>query len=322
MLLKCLVSSPNWDSPFFKILAHNDTGSAKGKQAGILVLRELRQFFPVLLVETPALNPTKGCAVKLELFVENKFLASANARYQFQTRGGKRSPEFRLTGQLGPLRNLAVELDVLVIQRSIYQVNLYRLTLVRRSSAEFSMVSTLIGPREFGSLTEALPLSQVEFDGALVKERAQEQLPFQLMDADAELDASIVRKVARSLAFRATVLDLYSQSCCICCGGLRSPLGLVAVDAAHVVPRALKGADDARNGFALCKTHHWAFDNGLFGVSTDRKILVPTAVQEVTQNKGLAVLAGHPIREAKDFNLRVHPDAFAWHRENTVIKDW
>ena len=43
-----LINDPTWDSPFFKRLANNDTGNARGHQGGIVVPKDLRQFFPEL----------------------------------------------------------------------------------------------------------------------------------------------------------------------------------------------------------------------------------------------------------------------------------
>ena len=49
--------------------------------------------------------------------------------------------------------------------------------------------------------------------------------------------------------------------------------------------------DDVRNGVALCKLHHWAFDTGWLTISDDYEILVQDASErdgydEFTQLKG------------------------------------
>jgi len=46
------------------------------------------------------------------------------------------------------------------------------------------------------------------------------------------------------------------------------------VDAAHIMPFAEFHNDDPRNGLALCKNHHWAFDVGAIEVSSDFKVIV------------------------------------------------
>jgi putative restriction endonuclease len=220
---------------------------------------------------------------------------------------------------LGQLRNLAKGGDILVIQRGTDVLDHYRLTLIRESCSDFPTISALIGTRRWGILTATPPLSDSDISEAFNEELDRESLPFQLIDSTAGTITSTVKKVARSLAFRTTIMGLYDEVCSICGQGIKSPTGLIEVDAAHVVPRSLMGTDDARNGFALCKRHHWAFDNGLFGIAEDRTILIPASVKVITQNEILSKLAGLPIREAKNAVLQVHQDAFAWHQNNIMI---
>lgn len=143
---------------------------------------------------------------------------------------------------------------------------------------------------------------------------------FNLIDDEAAMTTSTVTRVARSIAFREIVLEQYEGVCAVCEEALQTPSGLIEVDAAHIVPRALMGADDARNGFALCKRHHWAFDKGLFGVGDNRKIHVPEPVSVIEQNANLKKFHGRPVREARSVHLQVDPSAFKWHRDNLMLK--
>lgn len=321
MLLRCLVHSPEWDFPVFKVLANNDTGNAAGHQGGVVIPKELRIFFPGLTGTVSAANPTVDHRIEAQLFVENAYKGTVSTRYQFQSWGGLRSPESRLTDQLGPLRNLATGNDVLIIQRSIDRLDYYRLTLVRRRSPEFPAIVGLIGPHRWGVLDRTTPpVSDSDLDSVLTEEVAREAAPFSLMDPSAGTNTSTVKKVARSIVFRKRVLEQYEQTCAVCGEALKSPSGSLELDAAHVVPRALLGTDDVRNGLALCKRHHWAFDKGLFGVGDDRKVLVPEVVSAIPGNASLQELHGQPVREATSGSLRVHPDAFAWHRIYAMIR--
>lgn len=321
MTLRCLIASPEWDFPIFKVLANNDTGTAKGHQGGVVIPKDLRPFFPGLTGKVTALTPTIDHRVEAQLFVENTFKGTVNTRYQFQTWGGARSPESRLTDQLGPLRNLAAGGDVLVIQRSIDRLDYYRLTLVRKGAPEFHAVAVLVSGRNWGVLkVSSPPVSAEDLDSAIEEEKAVQAAPFSLIDPNAGTTTSTVKKVARSIVFRATVLEQYEETCAICDETLRTPAGLIEIDAAHVVPRSLFGADDARNGFALCKRHHWAFDKGLFGIGDDRRVTVPRAVSLIARNSILQKFHGHPIREATTNGLKVDRRAFKWHRENVLWK--
>lgn len=100
---------------------------------------------------------------------------------------------------------------------------------------------------------------------------------------------------------------------------LKSPRGPVEIDAAHVVPRNRDGSDDIRNGIALCKRHHWAFDLGLFSINHERRVAIPSIVSNIPQNEVLSALDGNSIREASDLRLAASEEAFQWHRENILI---
>lgn len=75
-------------------------------------------------------------------------------------------------------------------------------------------------------------------------------------------------------AFRDRVLDAYREKCCVC--RLTHPSLL---DAAHIVPDAdPDGEPVVRNGLALCKLHHTAYDRSFFGVRPDLRIEVRPSI--------------------------------------------
>ena len=319
MTLFALIGDPDWDFPFFKVLANNDTAAARGHQAGIVIPIDLRMYFPGLSDNTSATNPTSDRRVEADLYNENTFLASVSTRYQFQTWGGTRSPESRLTDQLATLRNLAVGGDVVIFQRSIDRLDRYRITLVRQGSSEFNLVMTLTQDRRWGTLLDTKPLTQDNLTVAIQEQHANELAEFSLTDTNVIYTQSRVVKVARSVAFRLKVVALYNSTCAVCEEALVSPKGMIEIDAAHIVSRAKLGIDDARNGISLCKRHHWAFDNGLFSVNDARQVILGDEVRGINFNRSLITLEGRAILEASQVNLRVHPDAFAWHRQNILL---
>jgi signal transduction histidine kinase len=134
------------------VLANNDTGSAPGHQGGVVIPEALRQYFPQLKGSISPQHPTIDQRMEADLFAENVFLATVSTRYQYQSWGGARSPESRLTDQLGPLRNLAKGGDILVIQRRANDSSRIRLTLVRKSCTDYSMLAELTGTRRWGAL--------------------------------------------------------------------------------------------------------------------------------------------------------------------------
>lgn len=101
---------------------------------------------------------------------------------------------------------------------------------------------------------------------------------------------------ARKAAFRHRVIQLYDNTCVVCEKKRLSPSGYPEVEAAHIYPKGKQGADDYRNGIALCRLHHWAFDAGLFTISDDLKVIVRAGLQqddnyyEITRYEGKVIL--------------------------------
>lgn len=187
MTLDCLNGSPAWNWPAFKVLANNDTGSAPGHQGGIVIPEALRFLFPQLPSVLSAQRPTIDQRLRAELYDGNDFLATVNTRYQYQSWGGARSPESRLTDQLGPLRKLATGGDIVLIQNSSTEPTQIRLTLVRKLSPEYATLANLVASRRWGTLP-ALNVKAEEVPQTVVAEpdvEAPEVEELQPMQIDA-----------------------------------------------------------------------------------------------------------------------------------------
>lgn len=120
----------------------------------------------------------------------------------------------------------------------------------------------------------------------------------------APLQHNTVTQIAREKAFREAIRDAYNQRCAVCGVGRETPDGRPEVEASHIQPRAEKGPDDIRNGIALCRLHHWAFDNGWFTITDDYRI----AVTEASSRNGyseFAALDGQRLELPDD--ERMHP---------------
>lgn len=145
----------------------------------------------------------------------------------------------------------------------------------------------------------------------LVREASDRPFALHVERPRVELSERTLR--ARDRGFRLAVLPQYEHRCAAC--ELRIQWGtLHEAEAAHIVPVAEDGADDLRNALSLCRTHHWAFDLGLWTVGRDRRIAVVdgdlgddlTALQPL---RGKALLAPFSAGAAP------HESAFAYHRE-------
>lgn len=314
------LNDESWDFPFFKKLARNDTGEGPGHQGGLVIPKDLRPFFPALTEVTSAEQPTVDRLITAVLVVNGQTVATVSTRYQLQTWHGTRRAESRLTGNLGPLRNEASSEDFLVIQRNLQALDLYRLCLITKANPAYKTFLSIAGDSNWGLVQGNIPLSQRDIDTSSAEEDQSEQSAFQLFADTSRINETRSRRIARSLVFRITVQKIYNYLCAVCGNALKSPTGTIEIDAAHIVPRTRLGSDDARNGIVLCKRHHWAFDNGLFGVDSDGKVVVPPMVSQIPQNRILSDLHGCQIRQANSPRLVADQSAFEWHWQNIVLR--
>jgi len=164
-------------------------------------------------------------------------------------------------------------------------------------------------------------MAESDFREATLAEAEGEAAEFSLFEAETEVIVSVQRRLARDLAFRLRVKDLYANRCSVCGASMMTLDRRSEIEAAHIVPRQYRGADDARNGIALCRRHHWAFDNGLFSIGPARTVLVPKQVSGMPENKELAELQGVSISEANDTAMFAHANAFAWHWLNVACRN-
>jgi len=124
----------------------------------------------------------------------------------------------------------------------------------------------------------------------------------------------------RDEAFRHIVLGAYDFTCAAC--EMKFRLGnLIEATAAHIVPKRKSGTDDPRNGLALCRTHHWAFDVGLFSLSDNYEVILsPVLNQADARNFTLLNLESKSILLPKNEVVQPHPKALAWHRTEVLLK--
>jgi hypothetical protein len=124
----------------------------------------------------------------------------------------------------------------------------------------------------------------------------------------------------RDDAFREVVLTNYDRVCAVT-GQKFVYSRTVEADAAHIIPIEDKGTDDPRNGLALSKSAHWAFDNGILTISDQYEILIhPEAKRASHSNFPLLQTDRKPLRLPHDTAFRPHQEALAWHRKERFGK--
>ena len=174
-----------------------------------------------------------------------------------------------------------------------------------RLKSRLLLLSRYFEPRERVALLESL---------GLCADRIEKSGPdLAALNEEAE-DAA--RKKGRSARFAVQVVSGYKFTCALtglCC---MTTDGAVIVDAAHIEPFAEAQNDDIKNGLALCKNAHWMFDEGLWSVRDNgRVVLRPQSFKE-NGPEGLRLMpyAGRLLQFASGVSLRPKVEYFTRHR--------
>jgi putative restriction endonuclease len=110
------------------------------------------------------------------------------------------------------------------------------------------------------------------------------------------LEADSYKPAARDQGFRRIVVTTYDHRCALCGVRIITPEGHTVVDAAHIIPWSKSRNDDIRNGMALCKLCHWAFDEGMMGVSDGYNVITSRQIAANPNVPGfLLTLSGRGI---------------------------
>lgn len=128
------------------------------------------------------------------------------------------------------------------------------------------------------------------------------------------------RPASRDQGFRRAVVAAYEHRCALCGIRMLTPDGHTAVVGAHIIPWSISHNDDPRNGMALCQLCHWAFDEGLLGVSTDYIVLTSGSLVADDNIPGhLVMMKGRPIIGPTEECLWPDKDSLNWH-QRTVFR--
>lgn len=124
-----------------------------------------------------------------------------------------------------------------------------------------------------------------------------------------------VSEPARDQGFRQAVVEAYEHRCAL--SGLRILTSdhHTAVEAAHIEPWSVSHNDDPRNGLALSKLCHWAFEEGLLAVSSDYTILTSPELTAPYNTTGfLDTLDGRSPYLPDEEAFWPDPEYLAYHR--------
>ncbi len=129
------------------------------------------------------------------------------------------------------------------------------------------------------------------------------------------LEADNYKPTARDQGFRRAIVTTYDHRCALCGIRIITSEGHSAVDAAHIIPWSVSKNDDIRNGMALCKLCHWAFDEGIMGISDSYTVITSRQISLTPNVPGLIMsLAGRAIIPPDDSELWPAQIHLSWHR--------
>jgi putative restriction endonuclease len=132
--------------------------------------------------------------------------------------------------------------------------------------------------------------------------------PFQLMSMPTKNATTVLARRGQQ-RFRFQVMSQYGSKCAVC--DIRYP---ALLKAAHICGVAQQGSDDWRNGIPLCATHHDAFDDHLFCIHPNSKLIE-------CKPGIIAVEIGLRETSLKTLKSGPHQDALKW-RWDITYKQW
>jgi len=121
------------------------------------------------------------------------------------------------------------------------------------------------------------------------------------------------KRRGRDYAFRKEVKENYKNRCAVCRKRRITSLGDPEVESCHIYPKKENGKDDPRNGIALCKLHHWAFENVWFSINDHCSIVVEDRTRSHSDYQEIARFENRKIMLPS--NYKPHPLYLQAHRE-------
>lgn len=144
-----------------------------------------------------------------------------------------------------------------------------------------------------------------------------EALPHKIAERET---AANYNDAVRDQGFRRAIVNCYDHRCALCGVRIVTPDGHTAVEASHIKPWSRFKDDDVRNGMALCRLCHWAFDEGLMSVNDNYQVLTSRQISTSPNAAGfMATISGRPIICLRDEVLWPDPGRLAWHRRNVGV---
>jgi len=121
----------------------------------------------------------------------------------------------------------------------------------------------------------------------------------------------------RDVRFRLDIVAAYNYTCALTGYRVTTIDGASIIDAAHIHQFSESRNNDPKNGIALCKNAHWMFDQGLWSLDDDYRVIVAHSAFDEDTRDQKSMRDFHGLRIALPSNAKLWPDPqhLAWHRE-------
>jgi putative restriction endonuclease len=129
------------------------------------------------------------------------------------------------------------------------------------------------------------------------------------------------KEKVREVGFRHVIMSIYNYTCSVCNMRILTLEGASVVEAAHIMPFSVSSNNDIRNGIALCKLHHWSFDEGLISIDENYCVMTTPLLSAQRPTEWLLTeLMNKRIMLPQNEALYPAQEALHFHRNNIFLK--
>lgn len=188
---------------------------------------------------------------------------------------------------------------------------------INRTMFRRVIINGYFEPEERNRLVEAVNLGReaMKYEHLLIKEADE---PY---TANKPREKIRFKETVREAGFRHVIMSIYNYTCSVCNMRILTLEGASVVDAAHIVPFSVSANDDIRNGIALCKLHHWSFDEGLISIDDSYRVMTTPLLSAQRPTEWLLTdLKNKQIMLPQNETLYPAQEALHYHRENKFLK--
>jgi putative restriction endonuclease len=179
------------------------------------------------------------------------------------------------------------------------------------------IINDYFDPEERKRLLQAINLSReaMKYEHLLIAEASTPYV------AKKPKEKKRFKEKVREAGFRHVIMSIYNYTCSVCNMRILTLEGASVVDAAHIIPFSVSANDDIRNGIALCKLHHWSFDEGLISIDENYRIMTTPLLSSQRPTEWLLTeLINRQIVLPQNESLYPAQEALHYHRENKFLK--